>query len=549
MGEEGQQFIQMRSSSIGKIESFDESIETWDVYTERVDLYFRANGVSVDLLVPSFLAVIGAKTYGLLKNIVAPTKPADLTYEQILQHLNRHLCPKPSVIAERFRFHKREQRSNETVLIYVAELRKLSIHCNFGDTLNDTIRDRFVCWIKNESVQKKLLAESAFTLDGAIKIAHAMETAGRDATELREQRNTSVTVHKVGSQNSKRKPQMQKHSPASQQHKDSHRPCWRCGYDHSVKSCKHLHSICHYCSNEGHIERACFKKKKDLDKKPRKRVNYLDDDGDNDEHQFEPILHVHFVNNVRKVDPIILQLMIKGQQIDMELDTGSSVSIIPETFYRENLSDVPLQKTRIKLNTFSGESINLLGMAHVPVTLNKQQKNMDLMVVAQKGPALFGRDGLLQFQVNWHEIKVLKLQQSTQKTDAVLKEILNKHKAVFGSEIGKLKGITATLYLEDNAQPKLCKARLVPYSLKPKVEEELQRLEKEGIIKPVTHSKWASPVVPVVKKNGQVRLCGDYKVTINPVMKVDQYPLPRIQDIFASLAGGKKFSSLQPDGS
>lgn len=143
-------------------------------------------------------------------------------------------------------------------------------------------------------------------LDGAIKIAHAMETAGRDATELREQRNTSATVHKVGSQKSKPKPQMQTHSPASQQHKDSHRPCWRCGYDHSVKSCKHLHSICHYCSNEGHIERACFKKKKDLDKKPRKRVNYLDDDGDNDEHQFEPILHVHFVNNVRKVDPIIL---------------------------------------------------------------------------------------------------------------------------------------------------------------------------------------------------------------------------------------------------
>lgn len=81
-----------------------------------------------------------------------------------------------------------------------------------------------------------------------------METAGRDATELRKQRNTSATVHKVGSQKSKPKPQMQTHSPASQQHKDSHRLCWRCGYDHSEKSCKHLHSICHYCSNEGHIE-------------------------------------------------------------------------------------------------------------------------------------------------------------------------------------------------------------------------------------------------------------------------------------------------------
>ena len=59
---------------------------------------------------------------------------------------------------------------------------------------------RFVCGIRNESTQKKLLAEPALTLDGAVKIAHAMETAGLDASELRELRNSSSTVHKVGTQ-------------------------------------------------------------------------------------------------------------------------------------------------------------------------------------------------------------------------------------------------------------------------------------------------------------------------------------------------------------
>ena len=62
--------------SIGKISTFDESVETWDVYTERVDLYFQANGVPETLRVPSFLAIVGVKTYGLLKNIVSPQKPA-----------------------------------------------------------------------------------------------------------------------------------------------------------------------------------------------------------------------------------------------------------------------------------------------------------------------------------------------------------------------------------------------------------------------------------------------------------------------------------------
>ena len=104
--------------STGKIGSFDEAFETWEVYTELVDLYFKANGVSEELLVPSFLAVIGAKTYGLLKNIVAPNKPANLTYAQIIEHLNKQLSPRPSVIAERFRFHKREQRSSKSVVTY-----------------------------------------------------------------------------------------------------------------------------------------------------------------------------------------------------------------------------------------------------------------------------------------------------------------------------------------------------------------------------------------------------------------------------------------------
>ena len=100
---------------------------------------------------------------------------------------------------------------------------------------------------------------------------------------------------------------------------------------------------------------------------------------------------------------------------------------------------------------------------------------MDLEGVKKNGPALFGRDGLSHFKVNWQEVKVMKLQQATQNTDAVLQSILNKHQAVFGPGIGKLEGITASLYLKDNVLPKFFKARTVPYSFRPKAEEELRR--------------------------------------------------------------------------
>ena len=64
------------------------------------------------------------------------------------------------------------------------------------------------------------------------------------------------------------------------------------------------------------------------------------------------------------------------------------------------------------------------------------------------------------------------------------------------------------------------------------------------MIETVQFSDWAAPVVPVVKPDNSVRLCGDYKVTINRVAKLDVYPLPRIEEILASLAGGTKFTKL-----
>ena len=83
-----------------------------------------------------------------------------------------------------------------------------------------------------------------------------------------------------------------------------------------------------------------------------------------------------------------------------------------------------------------------------------------------------------------------------------------------------------------------CTYQPVPYALRTKVEQELDRLEKSGIIEPVQFSEWAAPIVPVVKRDGAIRVCGDYKLTANQASKLDTYPLPKIDVIFAQLSGG-----------
>ena len=108
-----------------------------------------------------------------------------------------------------------------------------------------------------------------------------------------------------------------------------------------------------------------------------------------------------------------------------------------------------------------------------------------------------------------------------------------------------MKGFRAKLYMDGSFTPRFCKARSVPYAMRQKVDDELQRLQKEGIIEPVQFAEWAAPIVPILKADKKsVRICGDYKLTVNRASKLDNYPIPRIEDLFATLYAGKFFTKL-----
>lgn len=169
---------------IGKIEPYDEGVEKWTSYQERLEEYFAVNEIGNNKKVSALLTLLGGKTYSLLRNLTAPDKPSTKTYEDLVTLLRNHLTPKPLIIAERFRFHKRSQHDGETVTQYLAELRKLAEYCDFGANLNDSLRDRFVCGLKAENIQKRLLSEAQLTLTKALEMAVAMETGTKDATEL-----------------------------------------------------------------------------------------------------------------------------------------------------------------------------------------------------------------------------------------------------------------------------------------------------------------------------------------------------------------------------
>ena len=553
-------FYIVMAAFIGQVGIFDETVEQWPIYVERAEQFFLANAVDDALRVPSLLSMLGSKTYALLRNLVAPDKPADKTFAEINQVLTGHLSPKPLLIAERFRFHKRNQEQDETVAQYFAMLKKLAEHCNFGQNLNDTLRDRLVCGMRNENIQKRLLAEANLSHTRAIELATAMESAQRDTVELRKSNGNGETsgVHYV------RGGKTRQSGPAQ---------CHRCGsYQHTPDRCIYKEQVCFRCSKTGHTQKMCLSPAQQGARGPYKggykggtyqsgykggkpatftkgqRNKPVHAVVDSDEETYEcdtyecASLEVHQVGSKKGSDVIWVTPQVEGRDLRMELDTGSAISAIPLRVYKQHYGQLQIKRTDILLKSYTGQQIKPKGTIDVEVVYKGEQHKLHLYVIDSEGPPLFGRDWLRKIRLDWCNIREVHTDASS--TKGKLDQLLAEYSDVFADGLGLLKGEKAKLTLTEGATPKFFKPRQVPYALRPMVEEELQKLEKEGILSKVDWSEWATPLVAIPKSAGGVRICGDFKVTINPVLKVDQYPLPRIEDIFSNLAGGERFTKL-----
>ena len=169
----------------GQLGEFNPDSEKISTYLERLNLFIEANSVDADKKVAVLLTVIGAKDYALLQGLVAPANPREKSVDELMQALRSHYEPKPVIIAERFRFYKRSQSSGETIAAFVAELRRLAINCDFGNFLDDALRDRLVCGVRSEQTQRRQLTEKDLTLAKAVEIAQAMEAADRQSKDMK----------------------------------------------------------------------------------------------------------------------------------------------------------------------------------------------------------------------------------------------------------------------------------------------------------------------------------------------------------------------------
>ena len=346
------------------------------------------------------------------------------------------------------------------------------------------------------------MTEAKFTLESALKIATGVETADRDMKVMKNSASVPPTVLNLPIRSDSIK-----------------KSCHRCGRsNHNEKECRFREAKCHNCGKLGHIATVCWSKRGKPQGQSRKRntghTKWVET-GSEEETPIVPDNMAMFAVESASSVPISVEVSINDQLLSMEVDTGAAASIISEKSFTTHFSSKPLSLSTFSLKKYTGETMKVLGELKVSAKYKQQPpQQLSLITVEGNGPSLLGRNWLHHIQLNWSHIKAVRVPNDSLPTE------LDQFKDIFAVGLGTVRSAKVKLAVDESAHPKFCKPKPVPLAMKSAVEQELERLEKEGVLEKVNFSEWAAPIVAVPKKDGWVRICGDYKVTVNPVLDV-----------------------------
>ena len=440
----------MSSSTIGTLSEFYASKESWNNYIERLQFFFLANDIdNVEKKKAILLSSCGAETYHLFRGLCSPGKPADKTFDELCSLMKNHQHPEPNPIAERFKFNSRVRAPNESVTTYIAALRQLIEYRDYGESVDNMLRDRLVCGINHERIQQRLLSEGkTLTLSRALDLAQSMESAAINSTVIQSQTKQTDDIHKISNSSSNK--------------------CYRCGgVRHQPNNCPFKDQECFFCHLKGHTISVCKKKlAKDRQKNNSHSTNTLARescgeavDGSSLSATGDEIFNLYKVS-VSKVPPVLVYVKVNGLILCMELDTGASLTVMGkdtlQSLFKDSVPD--LSPFDGKLRTYSGQIISPLGLISVLVEYQGQKETLPIVILPGDGPTLLGRNWLSKIRLDWPQMfKVMNISPSI--PDPVLEELLVQYTDVFSPGIGTMKDTGDVFHRATN---KVCRREYGP---------------------------------------------------------------------------------------
>lgn len=554
---------------IGNIEPFVLG-EDFALYKLRLGHFLSLNKITDGKEKIDVLASFGgADLFKSLHSLVQPNGIENFTYDQLITKLENHFAPKRNEIAESFKFNKRNQKPGETIAEYVIELKSMAQSCNFGEFLDRALRDRFICGVYNESIQRKLFNDSSVTkFEKAVEIASLMEATKSDVELIQ-----GDAVNYVSNGNRTNDSHFNKNSSTNKgsfQGQSGQRNAPR----NAQTSAQHTNQsddriVCYACGSTGHIARFCRKRQQSNGNQHHPNSKKVDDRVHNIfEESLEQDFDFQYINSLKcsflnKVNSGALTTVVNINDVDVrvEIDTGASGTVMQSGQFSKLSPHSKLGKSNKHFRLLSGESVEIVVGIFVNVCHKGKVHNLEITVVKASNNMLplMGQDWLDVLFPGWREFfstfqKEMQIENTVNKIanfdiNAYRKQLCTKYKSVFSNDMFQpVKNFEAEIILKPDTPIYFHKAYSVPYGIRDKVEEELNRLVNVGILKPVKHSKRALPIVTVMKPSGEIRICVDCSRSLNKYVETEHYPLPIIEDILADLSDSKIFCVLDLTG-
>ena len=498
----------------------------WNEWLDEFDIYLKAMKFDVqskDCQRNIFLHVAGAKIQKLLKNL-----PEDDTIEDSFQRaknaLSRYFEPKKNKYYEISVFKSLKQTEDEPIDTFVTRLRDQATHCEFPD-VDARILEQLIDRSYSKDYRRKLMVKgNDLTFHQAMEIGRSFESVSEkmDKLEASSENVSRVVGKSSGESNSI--------------------DCFFCGSKHvkDRRRCPAFHKKCGKCGGMNHFAKCCkskFKKKNKKQSITKKKINVVDHGSSDEDELFVSQIH----ENLNKNSLYTKLNLNGGGRVKFLVDTGAMSCILP-------LDKVPksakiMEVPNLKLKSYSNNNIEVVGKVTCVVSNPKNDECYQLdFVVVPEGEPILGLKAILA-------MNLIKIQRSNIFRVSSCKYGWNELKKNFfdvfdTSKVGEIKGHSVKIHLKDDALPVFRRSRPVPFALEKKVEKAINESVLLGILEPVSFSEWASPVVSVVKPSGEIRLCADFKATLNPQLKVEHHPLPSIEHLFAKIKSAKYMTKL-----
>ncbi|XP_055590022.1 uncharacterized protein K02A2.6-like [Uranotaenia lowii] len=547
-----EQIIESLSSTIKEF-CFDPAAGmTFDRWFNKYEDLFSADGRELDdaAKIRLLLRSLSVPVHEKFTNYLLPQHPRDFTFDQVVQKLKTVFGQQKSLFSKRYDCLRVVKSDADDYVTYAGIVNR---QCEDFDLANLTIDQFkaliFVCDMqssKEAEVRTRLLskleseARGELNLEVLITECQRLSNLKHDTALVERQISSSVqAVHHQKQQHHPKKPTATPNNASLPRS-----PCWQCGGMHFVKDCSYTRHVCKQCNREGHKEGycSCFNRTVKSTNENKQSQQPQQQQKRTKKKKQNQANSIHSVNQVRSGRKYVTT-RINGHAVKLQLDCGSDITIISEQAWKKCGSPTLLQ-TEHRANTASGEQLPLLGEITCTMQIGEEQQQGTCYVTSVRDLNLLGLDFINAFDFWAKPLTSICNQVNRSNSIQPINQYLTRFPEVFRDSLGHCTKTKVKLYLEPDAQPVFRPKRPVPFHAVPKVDEELDRLQRLNIITPVDYSDWAAPIVSVRKPGGKIRVCADNSTGLNAVLKPHQYPLPTPEDIFSKLSGSKVFSII-----